>query len=371
MSTTDDAPLTMSPSTSRRYRVGVIEGDGIGPEITRATLEVLDAAVAGLEQSPFEYVRLPIGYGAIEEYGVAVPDHVFEALDASDGWIMGPHDSAGYPPPHNAVLNPSGTVRKRFDLYANIRPAKLFGSTSRYADEGDLVIVRENTQGFYADRNTFEGTGEWMPSPDVAIAQGVFTRPAIERIARVACELAMQRDRHLTIVHKANVLRLTTGFFRDICREVASGYPELTVDDFHIDAMTVHVLRRPGDFDVIVTENMFGDILSDLAGEVCGSLGIASSLNAGDRLAMAQAAHGSAPDIAGQNVANPTSLILSTTLYLRWLAGRHGDDALLSIADRIDAAVEQAITSGQSTRDLGGTLGTREFGAVVGKLLAP
>jgi 3-isopropylmalate dehydrogenase len=349
----------------RRYRIGVLDGDGIGPEIMAATLRVLDAAVGGLAGSRLDLVELPVGYRGIAEFGRPVPRYVLEALDRTDGWIMGPHDMAGYPRPHDGVLSPTGELRKRFDLYANISPAKLLGAGSRHADEGDLVVVRENTQGFYADRNTFAGTGEWMPSPDVAIAQGVFTRPAVARVARVACRLAAQRRRRLTIVHKANVLRLTSGLFRDVCRDVATEYPELVVDEVHFADMAVALLRRPAEFDVVVTENLFGDLLADLAAEVCGSSSVAGSLNAGERHAMAQAAHGSAPDIAGRDLANPTALILATALLLRWLAARHGDASLVAVAARIEGAVGATIEAGRLPLALGGTSGTREFADAV------
>ena len=225
-----------------------------------------------------------------------------------------------YPEPQRSQLNPSGALRKHFDLYANVRPARAFGRA--VVPDADLVIVRENTEGFYADRNTFAGTGEFMPTPDVAVTMGIITRAAVERIAVTAFELAQRRRKHLTIVHKANVLRLTMGLFRDVCREVGERYPDVVVDDFHIDAMTVHLVRRGGDFDVLVAENMFGDILSDLTGELAGSLGIAPSLNSSDTRAMAQAAHGSAPDIAGRDLANPIAMILSSAMLLDWLASR-------------------------------------------------
>ncbi|HWH92647.1 MAG TPA: isocitrate/isopropylmalate family dehydrogenase, partial [Baekduia sp.] len=205
------------------------------------------------------------------------------------------------------------------------------------------------------------GTGEYMPTPDVAIAMGIITRKACERIARAACELASRRTKHLTIVHKANVLKMTTGLFRDVCQEVAAEFPELVVDDFHIDAMTVHLLRRPTDFDVIVTENMFGDILSDLTGEIAGSLGIAPSLNSSSDKAMAQAAHGSAPDIAGRDLANPTAMILSTAMLLEWLGARHGDEALRKAAVLVEDGVAHAVAGGTSTGDLGGSASTSEF----------
>jgi 3-isopropylmalate dehydrogenase len=350
---------------TRSYRLGVLHGDGIGPEIVPASVAITDAAFQAAGLPPVEWHELPLGAAAIETHGTAVPAETLEALATLDAWLLGPHDSAAYPEPHKSKLNPSGTIRKHFDLFANIRPAKAFPGGNAIVPGTDLVIVRENTQGFYSDRSTYAGTGEFMPSPDVAIAMGIITRPAVERIAREAFELATRRGKKVTIVHKANVLRMTTGMFRDVCREVAQDYPDVTVDDFHIDAMTVHLVRRADRFDVIVTENMFGDILSDLAGEIAGSLGIAPSLNSSHTHAMAQASHGSAPDIAGQDVANPIAMINSTAMLLDWLAGKHDDDRLADAGKRIERAVEETVAAGTATRDMGGTASCSAFTAAV------
>ncbi|WP_448609327.1 isocitrate/isopropylmalate dehydrogenase family protein [Geodermatophilus sp. URMC 60] len=351
------------------YRLGVLLGDGIGPEIVPASVRVVDAALAATGAAPVEWQELPLGASAIEEHGSAIPATTLEALAGLDGWLLGPHDSVAYPEPFRSQLNPSGTLRKHFDLYANTRPARAFEGGRAIAPGTDLVIVRENTEGFYADRNTHAGTGEYMPTPDVAIAMGVFTRPAVERIARAAFELARRRRKRLTIVHKANVLQLSSGLFKRVCLEVAEVYPDVAVDDFHIDAMTVHLLRRAADFDVVVAENMFGDILSDMAGELAGSLGIAPSVNASDDRAMAQAAHGSAPDIAGTGLANPIAMILSAGMLLDWLGTRHGNPQLVDAAVRVEEGVRAAVRSGVSTRDLGGTASTEEFtDAVVGRI---
>jgi 3-isopropylmalate dehydrogenase len=347
------------------YRLGVLLGDGIGPEIVPSAVAVLDAALAGAGVEPVEWIELPLGRTAIDEFGAHTPESTLAALAGLDAWLLGPHDNAAYPQPHRSQLNPSGTIRKHFDLYANIRPAKAFPGGDAVVPGTDLVIVRENTEGFYADRNTFAGTGEFMPTPDVAIAMGIITRPAVERIARSAFELAQRRSKRLTIVHKANVLKVTTGLFRDVCREVAKDYADVTVDDFHIDAMTVHLVRNADRFDVIVTENMFGDILSDLAGEIAGSLGIAPSINSSDTHAMAQAAHGSAPDIAGQNFANPIAMILSGAMLLDWLGAKHDDPRLADAAVRVEKGVAAAVAAGTSTRDLGGSASTSEFTAAV------
>ncbi|HEX2072309.1 MAG TPA: isocitrate/isopropylmalate dehydrogenase family protein [Geodermatophilus sp.] len=352
---------TLPDITGTTCRLGVLLGDGIGPEIVPSSVAVAEAALSAAGASSIEWVELPLGAAAIETHGSALPPETVKALTELDGWLLGPHDSAAYPQPYRSELNPSGGLRKHFDLYANIRPARSFEAGRAVVPGTDLVIVRENTEGFYADRNTFAGTGEFMPTPDVAIAMGVITRSRVERIAVAAFELARRRRKRLTIVHKANVLRLSMGLFRDVCREVGTRYPDVAVDDFHIDAMTVHLVRRASDFDVVVTENMFGDILSDLAGELAGSLGIAPSLNASDTRAMAQAAHGSAPDIAGRGVANPIAMILSTAMLLDWLGRRRDDGPLVGAAERIETSVRAVVRGGVSTRDLGGSASTQEF----------
>src|ERR671912_1747877 len=327
----------MTPN--RRYRLGVMLGDGIGPEIVPSSVRVVDAALAAAGAEPVDWQELPLGASAIDEHGCAVPPATLEALAGLDGWLLGPHDSAAYPEPARSQLNPSGAIRKHFDLCANVRPARGLEGGTAIAPDTDLVIVRENTEGFYADRNTYAGTGEFMPTADVAICLGVFTRPAVERIARAAFELARRRRNRVTIVHKANVLQLSSGLFKRVCLEVAEGYPDVAVDDFHIDAMTVHLLRRASSFDVVVAENMFGDILSDLAGELAGSLGIAPSINASDDRAMAQAAHGSAPDIAGKGLANPVAMMLLAGMLLDWLGGRHRDPTPADPPVRLQAGV--------------------------------
>ncbi|MGH2558523.1 MAG: isocitrate/isopropylmalate dehydrogenase family protein [Thermomicrobiales bacterium] len=346
------------------YRLGVLRGDGIGPEIVAATVQVVDAAArrTGVD---LEWAPLPMGWEAIRAHGCALPDETKRALAECHGWIMGPHDSASYPDSERERRNPSGELRHHFDLFANIRPCTSYPGIDCTSPGADLVIVRENSEGFYPDRNMHLGVGEFMPTPDMALSVGLFTRRACERIAHVAFRLAQQRRRYVTVVHKANVIRLGTGLFRDACRDVAAAYPDVRLDDEHVDAMAAHLVRRAPDFDVIVTENMFGDILSDLAAELTGSLGLAPSLNAGADHAMAQAAHGSAPDLAGLDVANPIGEILSAALLLRWLGDRYGDDRLVSAGGLIETAVERTLADGVRTRDLGGDVGTGAFARII------
>lgn len=347
------------------YRIGVLEGDGIGPEIVAAAVKVIGAAERSCGLDLLEWVRLPMGLEAIRQYGDPLPQATKEVLQNCSGWLMGPHDSVSYPEEHRTGRNPSGELRHSFDLFANIRPNRTLPGIDSVAKQADLVIYRENTEGFYADRNMAYGTGEWQVTPDVVISAGVFTRKAAERIAHAAFQAARSRRKHVSIVHKANVIKLGYGLFLGVCREVASQYPDVRVDDYHIDAAAALLVRRAGDFDVILTTNMFGDILSDLAGELVGSLGMAPAINAGDHFAMAQAAHGSAPDIAGRNIANPVGILLSSALLLEWLAGRHGDSRLQRIAEQMVRGVEGAAAAGIRTFDLHGTASTSEFAEAV------
>ena len=225
------------------------------------------------------------------------------------------------------------------------------------------MIVRENTEGFYADRSMFAGVGELMPTADLALSVRKITRAGSIRIVEAAFALAQRRRRKVTAVHKANVLRVSDGLFLECARAVAVRFPDVAYEERIIDAMAALLVRDASVFDVVVTTNMFGDILSDEASEIAGSLGLAASLNAGTAHAVAQAQHGSAPDIAGQDLANPAALIGSAAMLLEWLGGRRGDDRFLRAAAAIDDALERAVAEPASrTRDLGGPLGTKAFG---------
>jgi 3-isopropylmalate dehydrogenase len=308
-----------------------------------------------------------IGFAALEAQGRTIPDDVVDAARAADGVVMGPISHNDYPPLDKGGLNPSARLRTGLDLYANIRPAKTPAGVDARAPM-DLVIVRENTEGFYADRNMAGGTsGEFLVDPDLALAMRKISRRACRRIAETAFSLAATRPaRHVTAVHKANVLRKSDGLFLEEVRAIASGHPEITYDEVLVDAMAALLVRCPSRYDVIVTTNMFGDILSDLATELAGGLGLAGSLNAGDGNAMAQAQHGSAPDIAGKGVANPASLIASVAMLLDWLAARRDDErfarAAAAIRDGLAAAVADPAVR---TPDLGGRGSTGGMGRAV------
>lgn len=348
-------------------RLLMLPGDGIGPEIVAATCDVLVAADRVFDLG-LVLEEAEIGFAALNAHGSTIPQHVIAAARSADGIVLGPVSHNTYPPVADGGSNPSGVLRKALDLYANIRPAATRDLLpSAVGRPFDLVIVRENTEGFYADRNMASGPGEIMPDDDMALAIRKVTRHASARIAETAFALAATRPaRHVTAVHKANVLRLSDGLFLEECRRVAALHPEITYDEQLVDAMAAHLVRAPERTDVIVTTNMYGDILSDLAGELSGSLGLAASLNAGTDHAMAQAQHGSAPDIAGQGLANPTGLIGSVAMLLDWLSDRQAAPDLhrtaQGIRDGLDIALSQAATR---TADLGGTASTAEMGRAV------
>src|SRR5437870_2002162 len=305
-----------------------MEGDGIGPEITAATMRVVRAA-DDLFKLGLSFAPVSIGLAALSAHGTTLPETAVEAAKAADGVILGPVSHNDYPPVAQGGLNPSGELRKRLDLFANIRPARSRGGfPPRCGSPVDLVIARENTEGFYADRSMFLGSGEFMPTADLALSVRKISRTGSTRIAETAFALACRRRNKLTAVHKANVLRVSDGLFLECVRAVASQFPTVEYEERIIDAMAALLVRAAAAFDVIVTTNMFGDILSDLAAEISGSLGLAASLNAGAEYAVAQAQHGSAPELAGRDRANPASLIGSAAMLLHWLGERRGNDSL-------------------------------------------
>lgn len=355
------------PAARPAVTIAALPGDGIGPDIVEATVRVLGEAGRrhGVE---IAFEELPCGLAAVEIHGSTLPPETLDRLPQCDGWILGPVSTHLYPAGDPRYVNLSAFLRTRFQLYANIRPARSFAGVRSVGSGVDLVIVRENTEGFYADRNLLDGNGEFRPDEDTVLSLRVITRRACLRVARRAFELARQRAgrRTVTAVHKANVLRRGDGLFLECCRAVAAEYPDITLDDCHVDACALFLLTRAGDFDVLVTTNMFGDILSDEAAGLVGGLGLAPSLNQGDEQAMAQAVHGSAPDIAHLGIANPVAEILSGKLLLDWLAARHSLPALLAAGRTVEAALARVLEDGAClTPDLGGTAHTAEMTAAI------
>lgn len=328
-------------------RICIIPGDGVGPEVIPAAVQVLAALNLGLE-----FIRADAGFEHFQESGDAFPDATLKTVKGCDATLFGATSSPmtrveGY-------RSPILALRRALDLYANLRPVQsLPGAFSR--QNLDLLIVRENTEGLYAGRERAENDA-------TMIAERVITRSASERIARIAFQHAQGRKKRVTIVHKANVLKLTDGLFRETCFRVALNYPEVQASEMLVDAMAMRLVQDPQNFDVIVTTNLFGDILSDEASALIGGLGVAPSGNIGVSNAVFEPVHGSAPDIAGKAIANPIGAILSAAMMLDYLNMGNG-------AARIRQAVNHALQSGILTRDIGGGATTREMtNAIIGAL---
>ena len=350
----------------------VLPGDGIGPEIVAAAVAVLTAANekfgAGIELELGE-----VGFASLRKCGTTLREEILTRAKAYDGIILGTQSHADYPAPDKGGRNISAAFRVGLDLYANVRPARtrpFLPSNMKAGKSMDLVIMREATEGFYPDRNMSRGWGEMMPSPDMALSVRKITRHGSERIARRAFEWAMKRRKKVTAIHKANSFHMTDGLFLDCVRNVARDFPEVALDDMLIDASTAHLVRTPERFDVIVATNFYGDIISDLASELSGSLGLAGSMMASDTNCCAQAQHGSAPDIAGKDRANPTSMILSVAMLLQWIGEHRKAPAFWQAGNAIESAVDASLADPAGrTADLGGALGCNAFGERVADAL--
>lgn len=342
-------------------KIAVFEGDGIGPEICGVARSVLNW-VQSRCPTPVAVQSYPCGLESLRSSGTTLPQASFQAAQSADGIVLAPLSTLDYPEAASGGVNVSSCFRNAFELGANIRPARSYPGLSESAGELDVVIVRENTEGFYAVRGMYAGSGEFCPDPDTAFALRKITRAASERVARQAFDIARRRDRRsVTAVHKANVLKLSDGLFLDCCRAVAEAYPDVEYAEEIVDAAAAKLVRPDAPFDVIVTTNLFGDILSNEAAELCGGLGIAGSLNVGPRSAMAQAVHGSAPQIAGRDVANPISLVLSVAMLLRWLGLRHEAPDLVEAAVRIETCARKTLSDQQTrTQDVAGLASTNQ-----------
>jgi isocitrate/isopropylmalate dehydrogenase len=344
----------------------VLPGDGIGPEITAATMAVRQAADRRFGLG-LAFEERQIGLAALAKQGTTLPDGTLERAREVDGVILGPLDQLRYPPADKGGVNPSALFRVKLDLYANVRPARSRAGLGRPMD---LVIMRECTEGFYPDRNMYQGSGEFMPVPGVALSVRKITAHACERIARRAFELSRKRRKLVTAVHKANVFRVSDGLYLDTVRAVAREFTDVKLEEEIVDAMAAKLVRHPERYDVVLATNFYADILSDLASELSGSLGLAGSIMAGEALCAAQAQHGSAPDIAGKDKANPTSLILSAAMMLEWLGGKKKSEHLSRAGRAMDEAVDRVLAKPEMrTADLGGRLGTRAFGEAVAAAL--
>jgi 3-isopropylmalate dehydrogenase len=357
------------------YDIAVLRGDGIGPEIVDQAIKVLDAAAAAVPGFDFKLDYLDGGADHYVRTAEVAPASTWDAMRRADAILMG---SMGHPD----IRMPDGTevqghfivnARKSLDLYAGVRPIKTYpGSRGLQPDtKVDFVLVRESTEGLFASFGGGAQVGD-----DVYADTMIVTRKGSERISRYALSLARTRQGRpsdgtqvVTCVDKANIFR-SLAFFRRVFDEVAVGYPDVHTEHALVDSFSMNLVLHPERYDVLVTENMFGDILSDLAAALVGGLGLAPSGDIGDDHAMFQPAHGSAPDIAGQDRANPVATIISARMMLDWLAQRHDDEALRTAADVIERAVVQTMEAGALTADLGGALRCSEFGDAVAATVA-
>jgi isocitrate dehydrogenase (NAD+) len=343
-----------------RHTVVLIPGDGIGPEVCEAARFVLREAGADIEWVVRQAGVVAIAEGASE----TLPADTVDAVQQHRVALKGPCTT----PIGEGFSSVNVALRKRLNLFGAVRPVRsLEGVPTRYSDPGvDIVIVRENTEGLYAGI-------ENVVTPGVVTSLKVVTEDASRRIARFALDYAVSRGRHkVTVLHKANIMKLGDGLFIQCCREEAAGYEgRIEYEEVIIDAGCMRIVQRPEEFDVLLCENLYGDVMSDLCAGLVGGLGVTPGANfGGDHRAVFEAVHGSAPDIAGQGVANPLALIMSGVMLLRHLASSTGDDACAVVADRIRDAYNAVLIRGEKTRDLGGELGTMGFAEAVVRQLA-
>jgi 3-isopropylmalate dehydrogenase len=345
-------------------KIGILLGDDIGPEVVPEAVKVMQAAAAktGLEVA---WQELPIGRRGHELHGNTLPEVTASALEGMDGWIMGPIGHAAYPRNDPTWVMPP--VRKRFQLYASIKPVKSYPNVKSVHKDVDIVFIREVNEGMMSSGVVLMGSGEFRPNDEISIGMRVITRKGANRVAREAFEIARTRARRrVTAVHKEPVYRVCCGMFAEECRKVAREFPDVAFDEVNVDSMAMKLVMNPQPYDVVVTTNQFGDILTDEGAGLVGGLGLAPGLCAGERQAMAQATHGSAPDIAGKGIANPYAMILSGKMLFEWLGRKRGDPRAVEAAKRIDAAMDKVIAEAKHlTADLGGKAGTREMGDAV------
>ncbi|WP_405267441.1 isocitrate/isopropylmalate family dehydrogenase [Methanobrevibacter sp.] len=322
--------------TKDRYQIAVVPGDGIGKEVMEAAIYVLDSL--GID---FEYVYGEAGDECLEKNGTALPAETLDIIRNADACLFG---AAG-----ETAADVIVKIRQEMKMFANLRPVKAYPNTKSLRDDIDFMIVRENTEGLYI-------AGEEHYTDDGAIARRIITREAEERIIDYAFKYAKENNKtKVTGVHKANVLKKSDGLFREIFHEVASRYPEIESEEFYVDATAMYLITQPENFEVIVTTNLFGDILSDEGAGLVGGLGLIPSANIGEDGALFEPVHGSAPDIAGQNKANPIAMMLSSVMMLRYLGENEA-------ADKFDAAILKVLNDANVlTGDLGGSATTMEL----------
>ena len=350
------------------YRIGILAGDDIGLEIVPVAVKVMQTALKEFPDVVVDWVELPIGVPSYRHCGETLPQKTLDTLYELDGWILGPIGHMMYPKDDPKAVNPHPIIRRNYDLVSNIRPTKSYPSIPSLHQDVDIVIVRENNEGFQPDRNMFKGTAEFMPSPDMALSMRVITRRNSEFVARTGFELARQRNdkKKVTAIHKNTVFKLGCGLFIDACTDIAKEYPDIAFETRVVDTFAMNLVMKPQEFDVVVTTNMFGDILTDEAAGLVGGLGMAPGLNVGPDYAMAQATHGSAPDIAGKQIANPYAMIMSGQMLLMWLGKKKQDRDAVQAAVNIETGVARVISRLEPvTPDLNGSATTEEMGEAI------
>lgn len=338
------------------HEVVLIPGDGIGPEVTAAVKQVLAAAKA-----PIEWREHQAGITALEAGGEVMPESTIDAIIRHGVALKGPCTT----PVGKGFTSVNVQLRKRLNLYAAVRPVRNLAGVPTRFDDVDLVIIRENTEGLYSGV-------ENRLTDDVVMSMKIATQTGCNRIAHWAFRYATQRQRNkITVLHKANIMKITDGLFLDCARHVHQHeYPNIQYDEVIIDAGCMKLTQDPTQFDVLLLENLYGDVVSDLCAGLVGGLGVVPGANIGEEMAVFEAVHGSAPDIAGQGVANPLALLMSAAMMLNFLADTRDDAECRAVAATIKTAYDKALSDGQKTRDLGGELGTGEFAAAVVERLA-
>jgi 3-isopropylmalate dehydrogenase len=334
-----------------RYNIALVIGDGVGPDLTSSAKTILEN-ISDNSKTKFTIHEVVAGDNAISKFGKALPDSTVDKIKKSDACLKGPVGESAA----DVII----VLRQMFDLYANVRPAKSFPNITTYSNNVDLVIIRENTEDlylgweFYADENT-------------VIALRLTSERASRRVAEYAFKTSILRNnkRKVVVVHKANVMRKGDGLFVRTCKSVAEKYPSIEYSELYVDACAMKLIRNPEEFDIILTTNLFGDILSDEASQVVGSIGMAPAANIGDDFALFEPVHGAAFDIAGKNIANPSSILLSTKMMLEWLAYKNNDKDALTQGKRIEDAIIGLLKENKKTKDIGGELTTKEFTELV------
>jgi 3-isopropylmalate dehydrogenase len=335
-----------------RYNIALIIGDGIGYELTTSARMVLESINDKSGKIKFIIKEVEAGDNALDKFGKALPDFSLDVIKKSDVCLKGPVGETAA----DVII----VLRRMFDLYANIRPAKSFPNIKNLAENVDLVTIRENTEDVYLG-------WEFNIDENTVIALRMTTEKASRRIAEYAFKTARLRNgkKKVVIVHKANVLRKGDGLFANTCRSVADKYPDVKCSEMYVDACAMNLIRNPEDFDVILTTNLFGDILSDEAAQVVGGLGMGPAANIGSSFALFEPVHGAAFDIAGKNIANPSSILLSIKMMLEWLADKHNDPDAFNIGQRIEDTIIRLLKQNKKTKDIGGKLSTTDFTKLV------